>query len=313
MLPERIKEKINGLSEKIPLSDWIEENQRLSTTYRNRSNKILTSDRQKFAYLVTRLPAIYAALCQIFIQLQKRSSVQIESLLDIGAGPGTVLLAASAVSMPLKQATMIEKDSRFIHLGKELCASIDLSQHWICHDLRKNLVIESHDLVVASYSFNELNPNDRMAVLQQLWKWTKQVLILVEPGTPKMFECLKKVRDTLLNQGGYLIAPCPHPYRCPLQEKDWCHFSARVERSSLHRKAKRATLNYEDEKFSYFIFSKQKIPLATSRVIRRPYKGKGIIKLQLCSSTKIEEKIITKKNKQQYLFSKKIEWGDEYY
>lgn len=54
-------------------------------------------------------------------------------------------------------------------------------------------------------------------------------------------------------------------------------------------------MSYEGEKFSYVIFSKNKIEPCQSRIIRHPFKEKGLIKLQLCFKSGIEEKTITKK------------------
>jgi ribosomal protein RSM22 (predicted rRNA methylase) len=148
--------------------------------------------------------------------------------------------------------------------------------------------------------------------LEKLWGLANKLLILIEPGTKVAFESLMQIRQSLLSQGAHLMAPCPHSNHCPFLGKDWCHFSARVERSSLHRKTKDATLNYEDEKFSYLIFSKNKFEPCQSRVLRRPFKGTGFVKLQLCSTNEIEMKTITKKDKINYSRSKKVECGDDF-
>jgi ribosomal protein RSM22 (predicted rRNA methylase) len=234
-------------------------------------------------------------------------------VLDVGAGPGTAFLAIAETTFPLKNVTFIERDAGFIALGKRLTSHLDhIEQDWICQDLRKEFNVEPHDLVIASYSLNELMLNDRLELLNKLWKLTKKILVIIEPGTKAAFESLKIMREHMRSQEAHLIAPCPHFNSCPLKENDWCHFAARIERSSLHRKTKLATLNYEDEKFSYMVFSKNKIDPCHARVIRHPYKGSGFVKLQVCYKNGIEEKTITKKNKLHYLQSKKIQWGDEF-
>lgn len=318
-LPFELKEKIQSLTDGLSLPELVKESEKLTLQYRNKAEgqslNALVSDNQRLAYLAARFPATYAVGYQVLEEAKRRlgSALSIYTFLDIGAGPGTLFMSAMEAGFPLSKATMIERDPGFIRLGKQISSMhSQVAQEWICQDVRKELAVQPHDLVVASYSLNELGEKDRLEILKSLWGLTKNILIIIEPGTKASFESLKAMRENLLLQGAHLIAPCPHSERCPLKENDWCHFSSRIERSSLHRKAKLATLNYEDEKFSYLIFSKNKIPTCHSRVLRHPYKGSGFIKLQLCSKTGIEEKTITKKNKQLYSSSKKIEWGDEF-
>jgi ribosomal protein RSM22 (predicted rRNA methylase) len=175
-------------------------------------------------------------------------------------------------------------------------------------DARRDLPSMMSDLVVASYSLGEMAECE--TVVEKLWGMTQKVLIVVEPGTPKGFERLKSIRKQLLNGGAHLIAPCPHSNMCPLSEGDWCHFYARLNRSSLHRRAKEAHLSYEDEKFSYLIFAKEPVDLCAARVLRHPHKGKGHVRLTLCTSQGIKEKVVTKKDKEEYRLAKKSDWGD---
>lgn len=314
LLASKIESLLIGQS----LKDLAKEREKLTALYRGNDCKnylnSLGSDRQRLAYIAARLPATYATVYQVLTELIRRSSgVQVSSLLDIGAGPGTALLAAAAVDLPLLSATMLERDPGFITLGRNLTKEFEhIQQKWICQDLSKEFNAEVHDLVIASYSLNELKERDRLILAEKLWELTGQFLVIIEPGTKAAFESLMKIRQCLLLKGAHLIAPCPHSNICPLAEKDWCHFSVRVERSSFHRKTKDGTLNYEDEKFSYLIFSKNEFKPCQSRILHRPFKGEGFIKLQLCSKNGLEEKTITKKNKPEYSYARKIECGDEY-
>ena len=92
---------------------------------------------------------------------------------------------------------------------------------------------------------------------------------------------------------------------------DWCHFAARVERSSLHRRLKSAALGHEDEKFSYTIFIKDaafaRVP---ERVVRHPQIGKGQLQLALCTGDAIEKRTITRSQGEAYKRARKAEWGD---
>jgi ribosomal protein RSM22 (predicted rRNA methylase) len=315
-IPPELISKIELLINGSSLSEISSARKELTSLYRrkdcNNYFKPLGSDHQRLAYLIARFPATYAVVCQVLMEMRSRCSRDpVDSLLDIGAGPGTALLAAREASIPLSQATMVERDSGFIKLGKEL-AGDSSEQNWICQDVIKELNLEPHDLVIASYSLGELSENDRMKVLGNIWRLTSKILIVIEPGTKAAFESLRKIRDYLLIHGGHLVSPCPHSEKCPMKKMDWCHFSARIERTSLHRKIKDAILNYEDEKFSYLIFSKNKVEPCQTRILRHPFKGSGFIKLQLCSKNGIEEKTITKKHKSQFSYARKAEWGDEF-
>ena len=305
------------MTQGLSLSVLARDSEELSRVYRNSDHKqnlmSLASDNQRLAYIASRLPATYAANYQVLMEAIKRcGSDSITSLLDIGAGPGTVLLAAMETPLSLSSATLVERDSGFISLGKRLLEGIvPFDVDWNCLDVTKLSNLESHDLVVASYSLNELSEKARSEVLNVLWRVTKKILIIIEPGTKAAFAILKQMRESLISSGAHLVAPCPHSECCPLKEKDWCHFAARVERSSLHRKIKEATLNYEDEKFSYLVFSRNKIEPAPSRILRHPFKGKGFVKVQLCTKAGVEEKTMTKKNKHYYSYVKNKEWGDD--
>jgi ribosomal protein RSM22 (predicted rRNA methylase) len=309
-----LKSKINSIINRMSLLELALARKELTSLYKSRiySNNFLKSDSLRYAYLIARFPATYAVVYQVFKEMQRRCGTDFfHTLLDIGSGPGTVLLAALEAGLPLRSATMVERDLGFILIGKKLVDE-SFEQDWVCRDITQELKLPPHDLVVASYSLGELRESDRIQVLEKLWRLTNKILIIIEPGTQAGFESLKEIREILLLNKGNLVAPCPHSEICPMQKKDWCHFSTRIERSSLHRKIKDATLNYEDEKFSYVIFSKNKVAPCQNRVIRHPLKGSGFINLQLCSKSGIEKKTITKKNKSQFVYAKKIEWGDEF-
>jgi ribosomal protein RSM22 (predicted rRNA methylase) len=311
-LSKELNSKIESLISGVSMRDIYDSRKELTEIYRAGGSKNFNLTlRHRLAYLIARFPATYAVVCQVFAELKRRcGDLGPSTLLDIGAGPGTVLLAARQAALPITSATLIEKEPGFIQIGKELSDGT-IDHDWLCRDIVKESNFTSHDLVVASYSLGELTEKDRSHVLIKLWQLTKKILIIIEPGTQAGFESLIRMREILLLHSGHLVAPCPHAEKCPMQENDWCHFSARIERSSLHRKIKEATLNYEDEKYCYVIFSKNKVEPCQSRVVRHPYKGAGFIKLQLCSSHHLEEKTITKKNKSQFSQARKLNWGDE--
>ena len=84
--------------------------------------------------------------------------------------------------------------------------------------------------------------------------------------------------------GGRIAAPCPGNMVCPIEDPDWCHFAARVERTSLHRRLKEAELGYEDEKFSYVVLAKTEAEPARARIVSRPEQKPGLIVLETCTA-----------------------------
>ena len=165
----------------------------------------------------------------------------------------------------------------------------------IKEDYTKWLPETSFDLVLVSYSLNELNEELREKIVKLLWKITNKVLIIVDSGTPQSSKMIKDIRQLLIDEGAHVLAPCPHSNKCPISDDDWCHFVTRVERSKLHKYLKGGDAPYEDEKYSYIALSKiQPINLISYRVMRHPIIGKGNINLTLCGPNGIEEKRLFK-------------------
>ncbi len=309
-----LESKIQSLIQGTSLKNWVKQAQGLSSTYRQKKDRTetLSSESLRIAYLCSRLPATYAAISYVFKELQKRFDLSlVRSLLDCGAGPASVLLAAESF-FSLQQATLLERDPGFIKLGKLLTHPTDVEVAWIEQDVTKGIPSSAKDLVVASYSLCEISEEDQLSIVESLWNKTEQIFILLEPGTPKGFHFIRKARERLLGLGAFLLAPCPHGKSCPITKNDWCHFSVRLPRSSLHRQLKEGSLNYEDEKFSYLIFSRTPASTSSSRVIRHPFKGSGFVKLKLCTELGLVEKTVSRKDKELYSSAKKTQWGDEF-
>jgi ribosomal protein RSM22 (predicted rRNA methylase) len=161
-----------------------------------------------------------------------------------------------------------------------------------------------------SYVLGELSLADREDVVRWLAA-DAGVVALVEPGTPAGYERIVAARDVLLGLGLTVIAPCPHDRDCPLRGRDWCHFSARLPRSGLHRRIKAATLGFEDEKFSYVIASTQRSRKAENRVLRHPRQRKGMVSLQLCTGEDgSADVVVSKRQNTLYRAARDVAWGD---
>jgi ribosomal protein RSM22 (predicted rRNA methylase) len=136
-------------------------------------------------------------------------------------------------------------------------------------------------------------------------------LVVIEPGTVRGFHFIHEARSALIAAGAHLLAPCPHGKECPMAASgDWCHFAARVERTSLHRQLKGGALGYEDEKFSYVVASRDPISAAPARIVRHPQKHSGHVQLTLCTPEGLTTPTIGKSQKEKYKFARHAHWGD---
>jgi|TARA_B110000438_G_C15787724_1_gene639221 ribosomal protein RSM22 (predicted rRNA methylase) len=313
-LPYQIQSAITATLETKKLADIKNAYNDLSYKYKKQTGSYFKSIEHCLAYLSVRAPSTFGAIKNVLESLKTYSNFEdISSFLDAGAGPGCGLWAVIDNFEKLKQTTLIEKSNLISEIGKSILETSDYcnaeSIRWIQSNLTNlNRELEPHDFVLASYSLGE-TPN-YLEVAESLWKLTKKWLVIIEPGDPTSFERIKKIRNYLIEKGANLAAPCPHSRDCPLSENDWCHFSQKILRSEIHRKLKSGTLSYEEEKFSYLAFTRTGLPEKLPRVIKRPIKASGHILLDLCTSTNVKRRTVSKKNKEQYRAAKRISWGD---
>ena len=123
---------------------------------------------------------------------------------------------------------------------------------------------------------------------------------------------IREARERLTAAGLRVVAPCPHSTACPIEPgADWCHFAARVSRSSLHRQVKGGTLPYEDEKFSYVAAARLEAPTGKARVVRRPQIRKGQVLLDVCAPDRgLARETVTKRQGARYRAARDTAWGD---
>jgi ribosomal protein RSM22 (predicted rRNA methylase) len=268
---------------------------------------------ERLAYAIVRAPATFAVASAVLKELRERApALRFDTLLDLGAGPGAATWAALLQRDDLQQATLIEQDRGFIDLGRRLLESAALrssvSIEWRCADLKRvsDMPVPPHDLVIMSYALGEVGA----AAIARAWAATRQVLVVIEPGTPFHFGGVLAAREQLIAAGAFIAAPCPHALACPMAGTDWCHMAARVERTSLHRRLKGAELPYEDEKFSYVIATKTPVERAAARVVRRPDVQKGFVALTLCTPEGLQRQGVPRSQREAFKRARKVAWGE---
>jgi len=282
--------------------------QALSERYRTGEKPYLRTPQDRHAYLLTRYPATKAALHRVFEEIR---SIPIQTMLDIGAGPGTSWDAAAETWEGLKQATLLERDRDFVAIGLQRTPKDRV--RWVTKDVTgdvsKQSEFEMHDLVLFSYSWGEILD---LALLEKAWAAAGKFLVIVEPGTPWGYQSMLKARDFCVEKQASVYAPCPHSKACPWQNtSEWCHFGTRLPRSEDHRLAKEGRMGFEDEKYSYVILSKTPIKTDFSRLLKDPLRRKGHTVLTLCALEGIKQTTVTKKDKEHYKKINKLKWGDK--
>jgi ribosomal protein RSM22 (predicted rRNA methylase) len=318
-LPAELLDAIQQETEKVDRRKLVQATAQLTEHYKaaDFSSPAVATEAHRAAYLAVRLPATYAALRRVFAEINVRApQAEIASLLDLGAGPGTTLFAATQTFPHLRQATLVEADAGWIAVGKRLAeqSGVPMIQQaqWLKQDLRSGLTCEKHDLVVISYTLGELPQAAAEAVLNKAWKCTGELMVVIEPGTRRGFAAVNAARSALIANAAHIFAPCPHAGACPMAAAgDWCHFSQRVERTSQHRQLKGGELGYEDEKFSYVAAARTAMSPTGARIVRHPGKHSGHVQLALCTAKgQIENRTITRSGKETYKRARKVEWGD---
>lgn len=273
----------------------------ISDAYREGKPTRLTSDDQVTAYLLTRMPATYAAARAALAELP---DLAIRSVLDIGAGPGAAALAAHDRFPEASAFTLIERDPSLADAAREFLPDAEI----LAADVTNIREFAPHDLVIAAYSLGEIEHD----LIARLWAAARVALVVIEPGTPRGASDITAIREQLLSLGANMAVPCPAPMPCPLREPDWCHFAARVERTSLHRRLKNAELGYEDEKFSYVAVVREPLALTGARVLRHPQHRPGLIELELCTPAGPRHERVTKRDKNRFRAARKAGWGSSY-
>ena len=118
-----------------------------------------------------------------------------QTLLDIGAGPGTVMWAAASRFPSLKAVDLVEREADMIRFGRRLAGyaenSLVKQAKWIQGDIRDQ-ELKPHDLVTAAYVLGELDSGARADFVSKLWEAANGTLVIIEPGTTQGFARIRR-------------------------------------------------------------------------------------------------------------------------
>ncbi|MEU1230636.1 small ribosomal subunit Rsm22 family protein [Streptomyces sp. NPDC005828] len=265
------------------------------------------------AYAAYRMPATFEAVRGALYALRDAAPDWAPGThTDVGGGTGAASWAvAEAWEEAPPRTTVLDWAEPALALGRELAAGI-VDAEWRRERIGSALSLADTDLVTVSYVLKELTEADRTALVTEAAR-AAQAVVIVEPGTPDGYERIIAARTLLIDAGFTVAAPCPHSGACPIVPgTDWCHFSARVSRSSLHRKVKGGSLPYEDEKYAYVAAVRFPVTPTTGRVVRRPQIRKGQVLLELCAPEGLGRETVTKRHGPLYKQARDAEWGDSW-
>lgn len=315
-LPAALKSAVERLLEHQPLDPLMKAAERLSNRYRRevRDGQLHLSDELTAkAYLAARLPATFAAVrAALDAVAEVHDAFSPKRQIDVGAGPGTALWAAADCWPGLQSATMLEASPAIRKVGETLSGALSLTCDWRAEDILGDLPrMEKADLVTLAYVLDELAENRIAEVTRKLFELTTDTIVIIEPGTPAGWKRILTVRQTLLEAGATLIAPCPHQAACPIVSPDWCHFSRRVARSRIHRQVKQADVPWEDEKYIFVAATRQPITRSGARVLSPPRMSGGVGRLKLClSDGTAQETVISRRDGDAFRQARRADWGD---
>lgn len=316
-LPAALRQGVDAALEGVPVADIRQTARVLSDRYRAevRDGRLhMNADMAVKAYLATRLPATFAAVSASFKATgEAMTEFAPQSMLDVGAGPGTALWAAAGEWPSLSQATLLEASEPARSVGGKLGHHLHgIALSWLAGDATLDLSrLQPHDLVTCAYVLDEIAPASLPRLVGSLWSLAAQMLILIEPGTPAGWRRILEARTRLIDAGAHIAAPCPHEAPCPIAGSDWCHFSRRVARSRVHRLAKDADVPWEDEKFIYLAASRVAPAARSSRVLSHVKAGAGRAQLKLCRPDgSVAERLFTKRDGAVFKDARRADWGD---
>ncbi len=318
-LPPGLQAGLDKLTEGVSRNALSERAAVISQTYRAGGNSAaaIKSRDDALAYAMARLPATFAAAAEVLDAFKEAApAIAPQTLLDVGAGPGTATWAAIESFPSLTGIHLVDGNPPMRQLAEELFAGSGMAALATANYRQGNArqllpAAETADLVVASYFVGELPGDKLLEAADGLWSRVRQALIVIEPGTPAGFARIRTLRSHLIGQGGHVLCPCPHDNDCPLTGDDWCHFAQRLNRSRAHRQVKGVELPFEDEKYSYVALVRDKPEMpATDRVLAPPYVTKVQIATKLCTAQGLVADVASRRDRDAYKMRKGWRWGD---
>lgn len=311
-LPGALQVQLRAALHQYPTATWSAAAQALSQRYRGpRDGSPLVRDAlDALAYTALIMPATYAQLYGACQQITPHQAWRGTSLLDLGSGPGTASWVVQQFCDTLQHITAVERDQHLQKVAQMLAHDTSLpTTTYLQHDITTMAAWDAHDIVVIGHVLNELPPPQRARVIARAWQATRQLLLIVEPGTPAFFSIIKEARQQLCQDGGHIVAPCTHHAECPISGTAWCHFGQKIARPDVQRTARGAEMGWEEAKFTFVAVSRTPPTRHGIRVMHDPVRAKGYIDVVGCGSNGLHVHRALKRDTQRFAVFRRAHWG----
>jgi ribosomal protein RSM22 (predicted rRNA methylase) len=168
--------------------------------------------------------------CQKVIErgLQVGFFENLSHFIDWGAGPGTASLALAQSDLlkpQIQKQILFDLSKSTLNAFSDLHTDLINKDYFDYLDLKNSYPNKPNTCLVFSYSLTELT------ALPVGWE-DHEALMILEPSTSQDGRKLLNLRQTLIEHGFSIWAPCTHQLSCPLlthSKHDWCHDRASVE------------------------------------------------------------------------------------
>lgn len=265
-------------------------------------------------YMTANLPKLWMILNKSQ-EWQRNISCDITELTEFGCGPGTFLwsyLFYIAKNNP-DQLKKIVKIRGIDHSQENLNVAQRLFKELIKHQEFSHIKAEfkfaewptaiddlsgiSQDHHLSIFGNSLIESTDHLIDLKEL---KINNLLILEPGTHKHFQRLRRVRDQLVENNYTIHFPCPGGGKCPMSDENWCHFNVnRFLLPFMQKISTAAGRRNHKHHFSGFLFSKQNKDQHCNhwRMISNARKAKGSVIRYVCNGQNIKEVVLNKKEK----------------
>ncbi|MBP9719087.1 MAG: hypothetical protein KBD46_01340 [Candidatus Levybacteria bacterium] len=323
-LPEPINAAITQILASQPTPEWVQRSIKLHERYMNKQIDhafgYIEDQVDALAYLALRTPATYAQIFGSFSHITDTlMDFKPKTMLDIGSGPGTGVWAAKQIWDSLEEATCLDRERSFLTLGREISNAASLSVKLSLQQGNAAYIIENdttkYDIVLLANMLGELDTAQRDHLIGSAYNHCKGIMVIVEPGTPEGSAIVYKAAKSLSHE--QILAP--YSNNTLIEDTNhWLHFPQRFIRPEFQRRVRQhmrdsslMASDWEEAKYAYVAIGNNMISTKPwGRCVGAPTLYKGYLQIPIMTTDGMEVVKVMKRHKQQYLFAKKLKWGE---